>query len=90
MILGVPCVASNVGGTSDMLIDKEEGFLYPYTEPELLAYYIDQFFENDNLCLEKGVAARKHALKRHNWDTNAKNTLEIYNDILKNNNKKGK
>lgn len=82
MILGMPCVASNVGGTSDMLKDNEEGFLYQYTEPELLAYYIDKFFENDDLCQEKGNNARKHALKRHDWESNAKDTLEIYKDII--------
>lgn len=83
MILGMPCVASNVGGTSDMLKDSEEGFLYQYTEPELLAYYIEQFFENDNLCTECGNKAREHAIKRHDWETNAKDTLKIYKDILK-------
>lgn len=88
MILGLPCVASNVGGTSDMLIDKLEGFLYPYTEPELLAYYIEQFFESDELCSEKGNNARRHALKRHDWNNNAKQTINIYKDILKN--KEGK
>ena len=83
MILGVPCVASNVGGTSDMLIDKEEGFLYPYTEPELLAYYIEGYFESDKLSIEKGTKARKHALKRHDWENNAKVTIKTYKDILK-------
>lgn len=82
MILGVPCVASNVGGTSDMLIDKKEGFLYPYTEPELLAHYIEKYFESDDLCKEMGQNARKHALKRHDWDNNAKQTIKIYEDIL--------
>ena len=83
MILGVPCVASNVGGTSDMLIDKKEGYLYPYTEPELLAYYIAQYFKNDDLCIEMGVNARKHALQRHDWKNNAFETQKIYNHILK-------
>ena len=81
MILGVPCVASYVGGTPDMLIDKEEGFLYPYTEPELLAYYISKYFDDDNLCIEKGNKARTHAIKRHSWSNNAKSILEIYKNI---------
>lgn len=81
MILGVPIVASNVGGTSDMLIDKVEGLLYTYTEPELLAYYIDQLFSNDELCKDISSKAIKHATKRHNWKNNAKTMLEIYNNI---------
>lgn len=83
MILGMPCVASNVGGTCDMLINEKEGFLYQFTEPELLAYYIEEFFDSDKLCEEKGELARMHALKRHDWENNAKTTLKIYKDILK-------
>ena len=83
MILGMPCVASNVGGTSTMLKDGEEGFLYQYTEPELLAYYIEEFFESDSLCKEMGDKARNHASKRHDWENNANTTLNIYKDILK-------
>jgi len=82
MILGLPCVASYVGGTPDMLKDREEGFLYPYTEPELLAHYIEEFFENDDLCKKMGQNARKHALKRHDWKNNAKQTLKTYESIL--------
>lgn len=83
MILGMPCVASNVGGTKDMLKDGTEGFLYQYTEPELLAYYIEQFFGDNNLCKEKGLMAREHALSRHDWENNAKTTLRIYKKIIK-------
>ena len=37
MLIGMPCVASNVGGTSDMLKDKNEGYLYPFGDYNLLA-----------------------------------------------------
>ena len=52
MLLGLPCIASNTGGTMDILKHKEEGLLYPYTEPAILAEYIGRFFENDELCIE--------------------------------------
>lgn len=83
MILGVPCVASNVGGTSTMLEDKEEGFLYPYTEPELLAFYISKFFDDDKLCIDAGKKASKHARKRHNWENNSHQVYNIYKSIIK-------
>ena len=88
MILGMPCVASYVGGTPDMLKDRQEGFLFPYTEPELLAYYVEEFFEDDALCYEMGQKAREHALKRHDWENNAKVTLNTYRNILKDNGEK--
>ena len=47
----MPCVASNTGGTMDILEHKKEGFLYTYTEPAILAEYISRYFENNELCL---------------------------------------
>ena len=81
MLLGVPCVASNVGGTSDMLIDKEEGFLYPYTEPAMLAYYISKVFNDDELASKIGKNAKAHALITHDRKTNTDNMLKIYRRI---------
>lgn len=44
MILGVPCVASDVGGISDMLTHNEEGFLYPFDDSYKMAFYIRKTF----------------------------------------------
>jgi len=82
MILGVPCVASNVGGVSDMLIHKKEGFVYQTDAPYMLAYYICEIFNNDELALEFSNAARNHALKTHNPKINTQRLMEIYNDIF--------
>lgn len=84
MILGMPCVASNTGGTMDILEHKKEGFLYPYTEPAMCAEYINKFFEDDDLCAEMGEKARKTTLLRHDPDMNLQRILEIYKENLKN------
>ena len=83
MLLGMPCVASNTGGTMDMIKHQEEGFVYPYTEPAMLADYIEEFFENNQLAREYGEKARHTALRRHNPETNTKKVIKIYQDILK-------
>ena len=82
MIMGVPCVASNVGGTEDMLENKREGLLYPYTETDMLANYIQMFFEDKELCQKTGNNARKRALLRHDRNNNVKELLKIYNSII--------
>lgn len=84
MILGMPCVASNTGGTMDMLEHKKEGFLYPYTEPAVCAKYISNLFENDELCTKMGEKARETAVFRHDPDRNLQRILEIYKENLKN------
>lgn len=83
MLLGMPCVATNTGGTMDILEHKKEGFLYPYTEPAMCADYISRYFEDDKLCIEYGRQARKKALSRHNAENNANQIIKIYNEIIK-------
>lgn len=82
MLLGMPCVASNTGGTMDILEHKKEGYLYPYTEPAMCAEYISRFFEDDKLALQLGKQAQITAKKRHNPEKNVKTIIDIYNDIL--------
>lgn len=81
MILGVPSVASYVGGIPDMLKDKEEGFLYQHDSPYMLAQYICEIFENEDLALKFSKNAREHALKTHDRDENTRKLIEIYEEI---------
>lgn len=83
MMLGMPCVATNTGGTMDMLEHKKEGFLYSYTEPEVCAEYITQYFEDEQLAVEYGKNARETALVRHNPEKNGETILKIYEDMIK-------
>ena len=50
MILGVPCIASYVGGIPDMLKDREEGLLYQHNAPYMLAHHICEIFEDKMLA----------------------------------------
>lgn len=84
MLLSIPCVASNVGGTSNLLEDKKEGFLYPYTETAMLAHYIMKIFDDDNLASSLGSAAHKHAALTHDKNKNCQELLNIYTDIINN------
>ena len=82
MLLGMPCVASNVGGTNELLVDGKEGYLYQSTATYLLAYHIQQIF---SFCVQAealGQAARSHAMRTHDPETNLKTLLEIYQSLL--------
>lgn len=85
MLLSIPCVASNVGGTSNLLENGKEGFLYPYTEPAMLAYYIMKIFEDDELAVSLGNEAHKHASLTHDKINNCQDMIDIYNKIVSNN-----
>lgn len=83
MLVGMPCVASYVGGTANLLLDKKEGYLYPFNDYTMMAEYIKNIFENDDLAKELGTNAHIHASKTHDIETNYKKMLEIYNNIVK-------
>jgi glycosyltransferase involved in cell wall biosynthesis len=84
MMLGVPCVASDVGGVPDMLKHKEEGFIYQADAPYMLACFICEIFSNDELALKFSKNAREHALKTHDRKINITQLIRIYNTIVGN------
>ena len=83
MLLGVPSVASDVGGVAGMLHHGEEGFVYPSTAPYMLSYYIQKIFAQKAQAQALGEKARNHALKTHDPRTNLNTLMEIYTEIGK-------
>lgn len=81
MKLGVPSVASDVGGVSSLLEHGKEGYLYPANEPYMLAYYIQQIFENDLLSQKLSQCAKERMDKMSNVKKNIECLIEIYQDI---------
>lgn len=82
MILGVPSVASDVGGVSDLLTHKKEGFVYQADAPYMLAHYVCEIFTNEHLAKAFSYNARTRALNTHNVENNIIGLLDIYNNVL--------
>lgn len=81
MLLGVPCVSSNVGGVADLLEDREDGFLYPFSEYYMLAYYLSVLFDDVELASKFGLNAKKHASITHNPERNFEKLIKIYGEL---------
>lgn len=83
MMIGVPCVASYVGGIGSRMRMGEDGFLYPHDEPDLLAYYICKMFENeDELCNRFSGNSSRRMAKLIDPKENAEKNIRIYKKIL--------
>ncbi len=82
MLVGCPIVASYVGGIRNLLND-EDGYIYPFDEPYMLAQYIDNIFSSDNLAIKFSNNSRKHAQITHDPEKNYYRLFEIYNQISK-------
>lgn len=81
MLLGVPCVASDVGGVKNLMRHPEEGFIYPFDEPYMLAYYVDKIFADDALARSLSERAKAHATVTHDRQNNADTMMGIYRRI---------
>jgi L-malate glycosyltransferase len=81
-ILGVPTIASYVGGVPNMITHRESGLLYRFEEVEILAKHIREIFDNENLSKHLSLQGIVLAEQRHNQKNNCDNTIDIYNYIL--------
>ena len=81
MLLGVPCVAADVGGVTTMMTHEKEGFVYQSTAPYMLASHICRLFAMEDAAAAFGKAAREHALLTHDPEKNLQDLLNIYNTL---------
>ena len=79
-LLGVPCIASFVGGTPLMVPDDNSGLLYNFDEHEILAQYIMEQFEKSKDFDNSVMRAVAHA--RHDREQNTARQIEIYKEIF--------
>ena len=77
-ILGVPCIASYVGGIPSMTKADDGCLLYRFEEYEMLAVLIERVFDCNILMNELSVNGKKEANLRHDRVKNLKKLMEIY------------
>jgi glycosyltransferase involved in cell wall biosynthesis len=82
MALGVPSVASDVGGVKDMMKHEIDGFVYQHDAPYMLAHYVCEIFENNDLAKQFSINSHNHAMLTHDRKKNAKTMISIYSAIL--------
>jgi len=85
-LLGVPVVATYVGGVEDMIPNKKCGEIVRFEEVEMLAYKICKLFAESPTT--DNATMQAIAKQRHDPKVNAKRTLEIYQSIIDSNSHK--
>lgn len=96
MILGVPCIAANVGGVPSIFTDKVDGISYKgYKENDSsvdldyvvnnLAEAICNMWDNPEKLPEYSKNARKHAMKTHDRARNYEKLMDIYSFVVETN-----
>lgn len=81
-LVGIPVVASRVGGTDSMVEHGKTGFLYPVTDPYMAAYYIGRMIEDEEENVKIGKQAREVAKVRHDKGKIVEELLKTYQEII--------
>lgn len=82
MLLGVPCVASDVGGVKNLMEHNKEGFIYQSDAPYMLAFYIKKYFKDIDIANRFSIESQRHAKATHSREKNIDTLLKIYNKII--------
>lgn len=84
MALGKPVIATDAGGTGELLIDGETGFLIPPHDPESLSQRIIQLLDDPALALRMGNEGEKRLHDVFNLEKMTNSYITLYKKILQN------
>ena len=79
MACGLPVIATNVGGISEVLMN-DWGKLVPPSEPELLSKAVLEFSGVDWSSRRKELRAMME--EKFSWDKNVDKLVEIYEELI--------
>jgi glycosyltransferase involved in cell wall biosynthesis len=79
MACGLPVIATNVGGTSEVM-SEDYGKLVPPNSPDSLAEAILEFSSKELAVLKKDL--RTMMEQRFSWDKNVEKLIEIYEELI--------
>jgi glycosyltransferase involved in cell wall biosynthesis len=74
----LPCVATDVGGNTEIVRDRMSGLVVPAGDPTRLASAMHELYGNAQLRADMGRQAREWALKNGTLDTMYQRYLAIY------------
>ncbi|WKV10064.1 glycogen synthase [Thermoanaerobacterium sp. CMT5567-10] len=84
MACNTPVVASATGGIKEVVVDGETGFLVEPGNPEDLAEHIKKLLDDRGLAATFGANGRKRVEEMFSWESIAKKTYDMYNNVIEN------
>jgi glycosyltransferase involved in cell wall biosynthesis len=79
MACGLPVIATNVGGISEVMV-KDYGKIVPPNVPSILAEAILEFSHMELSALKRGLRIMME--QKFSWDKNVEQLVEIYEELI--------
>jgi glycosyltransferase involved in cell wall biosynthesis len=84
MGMGLPVIATNIGGSLDQVLDGTTGFLIPPADPAALAEAIKRLINHSELCQKMGVAAKQRLCEKFSLAEMTKKIARICDEAINN------
>ncbi|HMU41926.1 MAG TPA: glycosyltransferase [Ignavibacteriaceae bacterium] len=81
MAIGLPCIATNVTGNRDIVINQVNGFLFNLTEPQMAANYLTKLSDDLNLWRKFSTNARNLTIEKYSLGSMLEKTKNLYEEI---------
>lgn len=81
-MIGVPVIATNVGGIRSLIEEGESGVLVPANDPYMLLSYILELKNNQSIASRLGANGREVAAERHNKENIIADNVKIYRSLI--------
>jgi glycosyltransferase involved in cell wall biosynthesis len=82
LAVGVPMIATAVGGTPEVITDHEDGILVPPADPDALAESICLLVKNTELRQRLAKAGQEMVFRRFALTRLVRETTEVYKNLL--------
>ena len=83
MMAGLPVIGSNTGGTPELIVEGETGFLYEYNNLDDLVDKMEILITNSKLRNIMGQKAQNYAIEHFTIDRCVDEIEAVYHQVLK-------
>ena len=84
MAMEKPVIATNGGGTNEIIVDNVTGFLINHSDPEELAGKIEILLSDDDLRKKMGMAGKKKVMTGFSIELMINKYCDLYRSLLSN------
>ena len=82
MVYGVPCVVTNSGGSPELVVDGESGFVVPIKDPQALADAFEKLYRDPELKDRMGEAATQRIANEFRNEDTVRKTIALYEELV--------
>lgn len=82
MALGIPVIATDSGGTKEIILDEETGFVIPAFDTDVLVEKINYLLDHEDERLEMGKKSHDRIEKEFSINHLGNSFLDIYKEVL--------